>query len=61
MIGQCLTKLTDVELIRELEQYATDNLTAAELGLLEPEEKFFYNQRTNQVDLLPLLLMASSC
>ena len=43
---QCLSKLSDVALIKELEQYATDNLSASELGLLENEEKYFYNQRT---------------
>ena len=50
---QCLSKLSDVALIKELEQYATDNLSASELGLLETEEKYFYNQRTKDFQILP--------
>ena len=50
---QSMLKLTDPKLIEEIEQYATDNLSAIDLGLSETEEKFFFNQRTKRFNILP--------
>jgi len=49
----CLMKLVDVNLIQELEKYATDNLVASDLGLSDAEEKYFFNHRSKVFTVLP--------
>ena len=50
---QSLSRLTNNDLIQELEQYATNYLDSSDLNVKEQEERFLFNQNTKKFTILP--------
>ena len=48
-----LSKLANEQYVKELEEYATDNLDASDLGLSDGDKRYYFNQRTKKFSILP--------